>query len=357
MSESKEKPSEINEELLEKAIRKVHKLILSKIKEVEHELSLFNDPYQKYEIIQESKDFLSKTLKRITRKIEHKFDHLEELERETVNTYIRDLRKMPSILKRNIRKIEDKDFRKALSNHLKVIKEEELLAAIKSGLVSWEKVLDAEHHFGVGMDERVIEIPLAIEVGNFSQPGKVLDAGAALNAKYIRDYIGRPEAHIVHFTQSAQKEEIIPLDDKVSYVFGDLRNMDFKDEVFDRIICISTLEHIGMDNTRYGGQKENNLTSYLDAVREMLRVLKKGGSLLLTFPYGESKNFGWYRVLDHEDIDRIIEICSGCEFTEKYFYYQSYWYEATAEPPASSSYTDKKDIEGVAAILVIKNNT
>ncbi|MBA2849537.1 class I SAM-dependent methyltransferase [Thermosulfuriphilus ammonigenes] len=355
MSESKEKPSEINEEVLERAIRKVHKLILSKIKKFEHELSLFNDPYQKYKIIQESKDFLSKKLRQITTKIEHKFDHLEELEREIVNTYIRDLRKMPSILKRNIRKIEDKNFRKALSNHLKVIKEKELLIAIESGLISWEKLLDTKYRFGEGMDERVIEVPLAIEVGSFSQPGKVLDAGAALNAKYIRDYIGRPEAYIVHFTQSAQKEEVMPLDDRVSYIFGDLRDMDFKDEVFDRIICISTLEHIGMDNTRYGGQKENNPNSYLNAVREMFRVLKRGGRLLFTFPYGKPMNFGWYRIFGRSDIEHIIEICSGCEFKEKYFYYNGFWYEATAAPPVNGTYNDEEDIEGVAAILIIKN--
>jgi ubiquinone/menaquinone biosynthesis C-methylase UbiE len=35
----------------------------------------------------------------------------------------------------------------------------------------------------------------------------------------------------------------------ISYVYGDLRNTILKDQCFDEIVCISTLEHIGMDNT------------------------------------------------------------------------------------------------------------
>ena len=352
---SKFKKIEINEEHLEKAIGKVHKLILSKTKEIEHELSLFNDPYQKYKIIKESKKFLSKILKRVTRKIELEFDYLEELEREVVNTYIKDLRKMPSILKGNIRKIEDKDFRKALNKEFRAIKEEEILSVIKKGLVSWHRRLSREDGVGKGMDERVVELPLALEMGEFSLSGYVLDAGAALNLGYIKENVlSNTNARLVHFTQSAYREELLPMDDKISYMFGDLRYMPFKDEFFDRVLCISTIEHIGMDNTRYGGKEEYSPDSYIDAIAEMLRVLKTGGKLFITFPYGEAQDLGWYRIFDAREVDKIKARFVNCKIEDKYYYYNGCWFEGDATPLAKDKKDTSYDITGIAAIYIEK---
>ena len=35
-----------------------------------------------------------------------------------------------------------------------------------------------------------------------------------------------------------------------SYVTADLRELPFADESFDTIVCVSTLDHVGMDNWR-----------------------------------------------------------------------------------------------------------
>ncbi len=49
---------------------------------------------------------------------------------------------------------------------------------------------------------------------------------------------------------------------------GDAKNLPFKESTFDRVFCVSVLEHI---------EKDHSL-----CVREMLRVLKPGGILILT---------------------------------------------------------------------------
>lgn len=55
----------------------------------------------------------------------------------------------------------------------------------------------------------------------------------------------------------------------VQWVKGDVRELPYPDGWFDRVFCVSVLEHIESDR--------------VGAVREMARVLRPGGVLLLTF--------------------------------------------------------------------------
>ena len=61
----------------------------------------------------------------------------------------------------------------------------------------------------------------------------------------------------------------------LSMVEMDLRNLQYKDNVFDIIVCSAVLEHI----------KEDML-----AMKEMYRVLKKGGIALIQIPMGYYKD-------------------------------------------------------------------
>lgn len=54
----------------------------------------------------------------------------------------------------------------------------------------------------------------------------------------------------------------------------DITNSRFKDKSFDAIVCISTLEHIN---------------DYTAAIKEMSRIVRTGGILILTFPYSHDE--------------------------------------------------------------------
>lgn len=54
----------------------------------------------------------------------------------------------------------------------------------------------------------------------------------------------------------------------ISQVVGDVRGMSFVDGCFDKVICVSVLEHME--------------TGHMEALQEMKRVLKPGGRLVLT---------------------------------------------------------------------------
>jgi SAM-dependent methyltransferase len=78
-------------------------------------------------------------------------------------------------------------------------------------------------------------------------------------------------------------------------VQADLRELPFRDREFDVVFCISTIEHVGQDNDRYGIDPERG--GMERALRELRRV---GRRLLITVPTGDPGDHGWFVQLDPE---------------------------------------------------------
>ena len=213
---------------------------------------------------------------------------------------------------------------------------------IRESPVRWDKPLPPG--YGLGHDERVIEIPLALEVARLDRPGLALDAGAALNHPNIDALALGWQARLVHYTQVANREWHLK-GDRRAYMFGDLRALEFRDDAFDRIVCISTLEHIGLDNSRYGGARETDPSSADAAWREMLRVLKPGGTLFLSVPYAvRPSNHGWFRNFGAEDVWALV---SGLNSRTRLFHYDQGWHDG---PPTTLD--PDEPINGLAVIRV-----
>lgn len=68
----------------------------------------------------------------------------------------------------------------------------------------------------------------------------------------------------------------------VEYVVGDCMNTHLLSQSADVVTIISTLEHVGLG--RYGDPI--NINGDILAMKEAWRILKKGGYLILTIPYG-----------------------------------------------------------------------
>jgi SAM-dependent methyltransferase len=139
-------------------------------------------------------------------------------------------------------------------------------------------------------------------------PARVLDAGSSLNHSLLleRPVIAEKKLHIVTL---APEPECF-WQQGISYLFEDLRALPVKDEVYDVVVSLSTLEHVGCNNTFYsarGTTSEDRRDDFVLAAGEMTRVLKPGGLLLLTVPYGAYQFHGAFQQFDRSRLTRAEE--------------------------------------------------
>jgi SAM-dependent methyltransferase len=176
--------------------------------------------------------------------------------------------------------------------------------------------------YGASLDERVIEYPWVLSripsgTGNF------MDAGSALNIKAILEHPIFKNKKITILNLNPEPNCF--WQKRISYVFDDIRNLPFKDNYFDLITCISTLEHIGMDNTSYikdEKYKEQNTSDFEKAILELKRVLKNEGKILITVPFGKYQNFSSFQQFDSSRISRVLEIFKPREHQIDYYKYE-----------------------------------
>lgn len=195
--------------------------------------------------------------------------------------------------------------------------------------------------YGRGIDERIIEYPWIL--ANLPDTGEnLLDAGSALNFEKILNYAKFNNKKITIVNLASEGECFLQ---KASYVFADLRKLPFLDNYFDVITCISTLEHVGMDNTMiytYDKKyKENKQEDYLKAVLELKRVLRPGGVLLISVPFGKYQSLQFFQQFNQDMVNQIIKTFNGQAPVIGYYkYFQDGWNISNAEECKNMEYFD-----------------
>jgi SAM-dependent methyltransferase len=153
-------------------------------------------------------------------------------------------------------------------------------AARASGERPHELVSSAE------FDERPIE--LAWTLGRYRGERRVLDVGYAFaEPAWLAAVLGLGAPDL---TGVDLAERDVP---GMTTVQADLRRLPFDARAFDLVFCISTLEHVGGDNSRYELDAEQDAEAPLGALRELRRVTARGGKILLTVPCGSTPE-DWY---------------------------------------------------------------
>lgn len=189
------------------------------------------------------------------------------------------------------------------------------------------------NNYGFRLDERIIEYPWLFSRLN-QDPEIVLDAGSVLNFDYLLKLDPLPKKKVFISTLAPELRNYTRKG--ISYVFEDLRYSCFRDNFFDSIICVSTIEHIGLDNTLLytndPTKKELVPDSYLVAIAEYRRMLKSPGKLYLTLPFGKHEVCDWYQVFDFPMIEHIINVFSPRQYDICFFkYYNDGWKPSVRE--------------------------
>ena len=193
-----------------------------------------------------------------------------------------------------------------------------------------------------GTDERVVEIPWVLS--RLVPSGRVLEVGYAYAEPVYLAGLLRAGVDLVGLDLADHDVE------GMERITADVRSIPLPDESVDQVLLVSTLEHVGADNTGYGLATEDDAGSRADALRELGRVLRPRGSLLVTVPLGEPGDHGWFRLDDVRGWTSLFTSAGlFVEEQEAYELTESGWRAAPAFDASGVGYGDR----GPAASAVL----
>jgi len=191
--------------------------------------------------------------------------------------------------------------------------------------------------YGCGFDERVVEYPW---LAGRRLAGTVLDAGSTLNHLHVLRRL-RPRMDDLHIVTLAAEDRAFP-SLGISYLFADLRALPLRDGTYDRVLSLSTLEHVGLDLEHFGadGSPEDPQQGALTAADELRRVLRPGGEVLLTVPVGVAERFDWVRSFSPADLDALVERFEPVDVDIAYFRHDEGWLRVDRDGVQGARYRD-----------------
>jgi SAM-dependent methyltransferase len=145
--------------------------------------------------------------------------------------------------------------------------------------------------------ERVVEVPFVLRHLPPAPGSKVLDFGCTQSPLPIQ------LASLGYQVVGVDLRPYPYTHPGFRFLHGDFFQAGFLDHEFDAVVAVSAVEHCGLG--AYG--EMSGLNDDVRTMREIFRVLRPGGRLLLTVPYGRPGRTSWYRVYDRASLARLLE--------------------------------------------------
>src|SRR5262249_37504153 len=185
---------------------------------------------------------------------------------------------------------------------------------------------------------RVVEIPWAL--AQLPQSGSLLDVGSC-DATYL-GVLPQPD-RVLHCLDSRGCTESMP--PGVVFHQQNIIGNTLPRAYFDAILCISTLEHIGL---ACYGQKPFRLGDQL-ALAEMRALLKRDGYAIVTVPAVQSKITTWYRQYSPSELETLF--CDW-EIQINYWGFDGSAYQSIPESDVTQyDYRDRSDDQAGAGAV------
>jgi len=133
------------------------------------------------------------------------------------------------------------------------------------------------------LHSRTIEYPFtAAQLGDAQ---KILDVGSVKGGQVWTDWLESLPLE-VHVTDYDGDDEGIFK--KSQFYQADVRELPMDTNVYDKVLAVSVIEHIGMGRPQVvdANLPQTEQSGDVAAFKELLRVLKPGGQIVMTFPFG-----------------------------------------------------------------------
>ncbi|HEX2696890.1 MAG TPA: class I SAM-dependent methyltransferase [Anaerolineales bacterium] len=171
------------------------------------------------------------------------------------------------------------------------------------------------------INERILEIPFVHRMLDAKPGSRILDFGCT-ESKFSIELASR--GMIVTGVDLRPYPYSVP---NLTFMLGDFFDLELEEQSFDVVLAISAVEHVGLG--AYGDRKLDQ-TSDQAMVGKFFRLLKPGGQLILTVPFGSFKVTPFYRIYDNQTLRKLLE--SYAVEHEEYFVRDDFskWSPATA---------------------------
>lgn len=195
------------------------------------------------------------------------------------------------------------------------------------------------------VSERSIEVPFAIhELRKLPRGAQILEFGPGVSTL---SYDLAKEGYLV---TAVDLREYPYRHDRLRFLKGNFLEIDLPVETFDAVAAISTIEHVGLRAFSGSLRKSGDV----EVIEKVWKILKTGGKLLLTVPYGQWAQTPWYRVYDDSGLSALL---ADFELERDTYFFKcapTKWIEVTKTDLSKVDSSANGETNGVVLVVAMK---
>jgi len=188
--------------------------------------------------------------------------------------------------------------------------------------------------FVLPFGERIVEYPYFYKwIMESECHYDILDVGCVLNNRCVEEVLRKSVKSVWFCNPSIEKS--VNISNPIFYHISDLEHSFPNGQQFALVTCLSTIEHIGYDNSQYGVSIPGkylvpSIEPFIKAFGKLGSLVGPGGALLISFPFGYREvllNPGTGKissqVMDYSDLKECLPVFNEMDFSYKLVVYEA----------------------------------